>query len=314
MKKLMSKIKRQWRKIKYLDKTQLSYFVVTGFIGAFCLFTAGTYSYFTIIKDLNAATITIAKLKYNLSSTTSGYSEGNISVPAGETKVVDLTLESLNNIETKYALNYSTSESGIEVYYSENLRNNMMGLIGPVGSDITMRVVIVNSGTTAANVNLTATGGYVKNTLTTNITQGYFEADIVVRTVLLDENAENAILEQNFPTKDGEYVYFRTSCSEDVTPSWDNENWKLNLGEISGQIACDVYFKKMAYDVEIYIGLEKKDGSFVLSTEVPSASAYTFNRTECNNSATATWDETARELVLANTTSKTICVGYFKEN
>ncbi len=313
MNKIFSKFKRQWRKIKYLDKTQLSYFVVTGFIGAFCLFTGGTYSYFTITKSLNAATITIAKLNYNLSSTTSGYNDGNISVPAGGTTFVDLTLESLNAIETKYALNYSTSSSDIQVYYSENIKYNMQGVIGPTGSDITMRVVIVNNGASASNVNLTVNGGYVKNNITSNIVNGYFETDITVRTILMDETMSNSIVDQDFPTKDGEYSFFRVQCSQNVGATWDNENWNLSLGEIDTQVACDVYFKKMAYDLETYYGLVKKDGTLEFTQAAPDENLYTFDRAQCNNDSTATWDTENRQLVLSNISNKTICLGYFNE-
>ena len=88
-KKFTSNLKRSWRKLKYLDKTQFNYFIVTSFIGIFCLFTGFSYSRFTVSKYLSAATITIAKLNYTLSSSTSGYSNGSISVGAGETAYVD---------------------------------------------------------------------------------------------------------------------------------------------------------------------------------------------------------------------------------
>lgn len=313
MNKIFSKIKRQWRKIKYLDKTQLSYFVVTGFIGAFCLFTGGTYSYFTITKNLNAATITIAKLSYNLTSTTNGYSNGSISVPAGGTTVVDLTLESLNSIETKYVLNYNSASSDVKVYYSHNNRNNVQGIIGPTGSDVAIRVVIVNNGAGAANVNLTVSGGYIKNTLNpSNITEGYFESDITVRAILMDESMANSIIDQDIPAKDGEYVYFRTQCNENADATWNSESWTLDLG-VEKQVACDVYFKKMGSDIETYYGLIKKDGTVSITSETPSAEQYTFARTECNTNATATWDETNRQLSLSNITDKTICTGYFNE-
>ncbi len=315
MNKIFSKIKRQWRKIKYLDKTQLSYFVITGFIGAFCLFTGGTYSYFTITRNLSAATITIAKLNYNLSSTTSGYTDGSISVPAGGTTIVELTLESLNNIETKYALNYNSLSPDVKVYYSENLKNNMQGTIGATGSDIAMRVVIVNNGAAAATVNFTVNGGYVKNTLgPSNITEGYFEADVTLRTTLLNENMDNALVNQDLPPQNGEYVYFRTQCNENVNATWDNTNWKLDLGEVDKQIACDVYFKKMANDLETYYGLVKKDGTVAISQEAPNETAYTFSKAECNTETTATWNATSKQLELSNLNDKTICIGYFNEN
>ncbi len=42
IKKFTISFKRSWRKLKYLDKTQFNYFVVTGFLGLFCMFTGTT--------------------------------------------------------------------------------------------------------------------------------------------------------------------------------------------------------------------------------------------------------------------------------
>jgi len=82
---------------------------------------------------------------------------------------------------------------------------------------------------------------------------------------------------------------------------------------VEKQVACDVYFKKMGSDIETYYGLIKKDGTVSITSETPSAEQYTFARTECNTNATATWDETNRQLSLSNITDKTICTGYFNE-
>lgn len=309
--KVSNVIKQSFRKLKYLDKTQLNYFIVMSFLLGFCLFTGVTYSYFTFSKHLNAATITIAKLKYNLSSPTSGYTSGNVTVPAGEKIAVDLNLASLNKINTKYALKYSTADSGIKVYYSESYKNNMTGEIGPQGSNITMRVIIVNEGTTSGSVNLTISGGYLQNTLETNITEGYFEEDIVIRTVLLEDSLTNGIIGDSFPPPDGEYAYFKTECSGDATPTWNNAMWELELGEISGRVACDVYFKKMSNDIEVYFALEKNDGTTEYTTSIPDSAMVTFGKTTCNTDATATWDTENRKMNITGIQKKTICIGYY---
>ena len=118
-------LKKAWRKFKYLDKLQFNYFIITSFIGAFCLFTGVTYSAFTISKKLNAAVITIAKLNYTLAEngTSTGYNNGSVSVGAGETVTLNLRLTSSNVSETRYALNY-IEQQGIQVYYSHN--NNLI--------------------------------------------------------------------------------------------------------------------------------------------------------------------------------------------
>jgi hypothetical protein len=314
LKKFTLNIKRSWRKLKYLDKTQFQYFVVTSFIGAFCLFTSTTYSIFTISKYLNAATITIAKLSYTLSSTTTGYSNGNITVAAGDTVYVDLTLKSLNKITTKYALNYSSPSSDVSVYYSENLKNNMSGTIGSSGSSITLRVVIVNSGSASATVNLTVAGGYVKNSLSSNITDGYYEQDLVIRTTLLDENFENATQASEFPDKTGNYAYYKTVCSEDANATWDYANWSLNIEDTSIQMSCDVFFKKMTNDIELYYMLSDANGkNGVLSDSVPNDGTYEYKSVTCSTDATATWDSSNWKFSISGMTENTLCIGYFNK-
>lgn len=307
-------LKQSIKKIKYLDKTQLNYFIVMTFLLGFCLFTGGTYSYFAFSKHLNAATITIAKLSYTLSSTVEGYTNGEVTVAPGETKAFNLTLESLNGINTKYALTYSTTDANVKVYYSENLKNNMAGTIGPRGSNITLRVVVVNEGTSSSSVNLSVKGGYLQNTLTSNITEGYFEQDIVVRSILLDENLGNGLVDQSFPSKDGEYAYLKTECSQNISATWDNENWKLNITEIGSRVACDVYFKKMTNDIETYLAVKNSDGTSTFIKTIPNDGTYSFDHAECNTGATATWNTETWQMNITNMESKTLCVGYFNKN
>ncbi|HBA37431.1 MAG TPA: hypothetical protein DCY94_01780, partial [Firmicutes bacterium] len=187
-KKFATNVKRSFRKIKYLDKTQASYFIVTCFIATFFMFTGITYSYFTFSKSLNAATITIAKLNYTLDSKTEGYKDRLVTVAPGETKFVDLELKSLNAERTKYALNYKSSLDNVKVYYSETLKKNVSGIIGPNGSVIDMRIVIENSDTEKeATIEFDIAGGYLQNTLKSNIENGYFEQDFTMRTHIYDE-------------------------------------------------------------------------------------------------------------------------------
>ncbi len=312
--KVTTVIKNSFKKLKYMDKTQMHYFMVMSFLIMFCLFTGGTYSYFTFSKHLNAATITIARLNYTLSSPSSDYVNGTVSVGAGETKIIELELASHNAVETKYALRYASENSNIKVYYSEEVGNNVMGTIGPTGSTITMKVIIKNTGSTAATVDFTIRGGYIQNTVETNILEGYYENDIVVRTVLFTESLTNGVINQGFPAKDAGYAYLATQCSSGVTTTWDNDAWELTIDEIGQRVACDVYFKKPTKDVEIYFVLKNNDGTVTFSEETPSQDNYTFESTLCNNGATAEWDGTAWEMNASNVTNtQTMCTGYFQQ-
>lgn len=311
--KISNILKQNIRKLKYLDKTQSTYFMVMSFLVAFCLFTGGTYSYFTFSKHLNAATISIAKLNYTLSSTSSDYNQGAITLAAGETKTLELTLNSLNRVATKYALKYSTPSATTKVYYSQSLAYNMTGTIEANGS-ITMRVIIKNDGSSAATVNFTIDGGYIQNTLESNITEGYYEDDIIVRTILFDETLSNGVIGQSFPAKGGEYGYITTKCNDDATAEWDNDKWELNLDAISKRASCDVYFKKIINDIEVVFALAKKDGTVEYATSVPNDGTYTYQSVTCSSGATAEWDGSAWKMNVTNVTDKTICTGRFKQN
>jgi len=309
---IKSDIKRGWRKLKYLDKTQFNYFVVTSFIGAFCLFTGTTYSAFTLSRYLNAATITIAKLNYTLSSSTSGYSNGTISVPAGETVYVDLTLDSLNSATTRYALNYTSTNSSSTAYYSHNLGNNVEGTIAASGQ-ITMRIVLTNTGASADTVTFTISGGYVQNSLTSNITEGFYEQDVVVRTTLYDANFANPTSVSSFPSSSSGYAYYKTECTETVTANWDNDNWYLDLDNMGQQVACDVYFKQLStnYDIEIWYKTTNESGVTTLSSTPPSSSSgLSYLSTTCSTGS-ATWNDSTRTLSVTGTTGQTLCVAEF---
>ncbi len=312
--KLSSLLRQSFRKLKYLDKTQTRYFALMSFLIGFCLFAGTTYSYFTFSKKLNAATISIARLSYNLSSPTSGYQNGQIAVPANGSVTLDLNLSSQNSTETKYALRYTSADPNIKVYYSESLANNMTGIIGPLGSNISMRVIIENKGTADATVNFTVNGGYIQNTLETNITEGFYEADIVVRSILLADDLSNGIVDSGFPTKGSGYAYFRTTCTGPATAKWDEENWKLNLDDIQGKISCDAFFKQVSNDIEVVLAVKKKDGTIEYVESVPNDGTYTFDKAECSTGATPAWDTAAWKLDVTNITEKTICTGYFNEN
>lgn len=315
--RFLKKVKKGYRQLKYLDKTKANYFIVTSFIGLFCTFTMVTYSAFTFSKTLNAAVITVGKLKYTLSSTSPRFSNGVVTLNSGETLIIDLSLSSLNSFQSKYALQYSSQSSDVEVYYSHDIGNNMSGIIGNTGSNINMKIVLVNSGSSSATVNLNVIGGYTHNNLeSSNITIGYYEADIVTRIHELDSNLENDTRVNEVPSENDDYGYLRSVCNSAASPSFDVTNWELNLGAMTNQIACDVYFKEMTEDLEIYYLLQDNGATIVddgeLVTTLP-ASGYTFREASCM-SGTATWNPSNRKLTVSGVTGKNICVAYFNSN
>ncbi len=310
-KKITSSLKRSFKKLKYLDKTQTSYFVVTTFIAVFCMFTSITYSYFTFSKHLNAATITIAKLNYTLKSSTDGYKNQQISVGAGETKVVELSIGSLNSVMTRYAINYTTDNKDVSVYYSENLRKNVSGIIGAEGSLIDLRLVIVNDGEEDATIKFDVDGGYLQNSVKSNITTGYFEQDLTIRTVLYDENFDNPTRVSQFPDRE-DYSFYKAECSNGVDASFDTDNWILHRSDEDKQTSCDVYFKKSTKPLEIYYQiLGNNDTSRITSSKPDNIGLYKYSESMCSSGTIYSFDEATNDFNITEYKANTLCVATF---
>ncbi len=154
-----------------MDRTKARYFAVAVFLSAFCLFTGGTYSYFALSKFLSAATISIAKLNYELTSTDTNFQNNSITVGAGKTVKLTLDLKSLNAQNTKYALDYISDNPNLKVYYVGNMEQNVQGEIGELNSIININIVIKNTGASSETVRFDLKGGYLQNTLESNINE-----------------------------------------------------------------------------------------------------------------------------------------------
>ena len=318
-KKRFKSVKKAYKKFRYLDKTDLKFYAITGFVGVFCTFVATTYSIFTVSKTLDAAVITIAKLNFTMASNDSALSNQVVTVPANQTVIMNIDITSENAEQTKYALNYATNNPNIKVYYSEDYDNNMAGIVG-AGSTVTLRVVFVNEGNTDGTTNLNVAGGYVNNELNSNITEGYYESDIVVRINTFDSITNeggfgNKTQVSTFPAADSGYVYYDTHCNEKATPQWSNSGRTLNLNNITKRISCDTYFKKLENDIEIYYELRDRDGLHsTRATSVPSGQ-YTFQSAHCSNDdAVPSWDSSTNKLSVSNIKEKTLCVALFNAN
>ena len=173
MNKLLRKLKKAYKKIKYRDRLTTRFYITFISISSFILFLGGTYSYFNIFEHDNAAVITISKLKYMLTSTNTDYKENSITVNAGQTLDLTLNLKSLNNIRTRYALVYASPSSDVKVYYDGLRDQNVLGEISTLNSIIDIKLVIENKSSSPQTVTFELKGGYLQNTLDSNITEQY---------------------------------------------------------------------------------------------------------------------------------------------
>ena len=312
-KKKFRLFKNTIRRIKYYDKTQTTYFAVMIFIAGFCLFTGATYSYFTLSGRIGNATITIAKLNYTLESTNSNYANQTLTIAPGETTFLDLDLKSLNAQKTRYALNYDTNFSGVEVYYSESIKKNVDGVIGPNGSIVNMRIVVVNNGSANATVRFDVDGGYLQNTLSSNIVNGYFEKDQTIRYVVYDEDFQSSVVGYDIPSREN-HSYYKAECSNGGEPVWDEINWNFSIGN-EVQTSCDVYFKKTTTGLEKYYNVLGSNGINSISTTKPDRTGeYIYQSSSCSNGAVYSFDESTFEFNVETHEPNTLCIANFTTN
>ncbi len=211
---LKTEIKKNYKKLKFMDKTHLRYFVVCTFISAFCLFTGMTYSIFNFSKYLEAAVVTIAKLKYALTSTNTNFIDNSISIEPGKTLLLNLDLKSLNSQNTKYALDAQSTSEEVSISYVTNREQNVQGEIAGLNSIITIAIALKNKSTESQTVTFDLKGGYLQNTLESNITEKYVPTIMAVTEDYKEnmwsqkENIQTITLEDTLePKADAAYTY-----------------------------------------------------------------------------------------------------------
>lgn len=193
-----------FKKLKYMDKSHSRFFAIMIFLAGFCLFTGVTYSFFALSKYLNSATLSIAKLKYELSSDNERFENSSIVVSAQEKLELNLNIKSLNNALTKYALNYQTDSDLVKIFYKDELEQNVSGTIGSLNSVLNAKIIIINESTENVNISFSIEGGYLQNELVSNINTKYVEESTKTLEVLnLSYSDEVPIFSQISPPLTG---------------------------------------------------------------------------------------------------------------
>lgn len=179
------------KKIRYLDNSKSRFVITMVVIVLFCFFVGGTYAFFHISSKLNSSIITIANLKYQLTSSDEKFQNNSVQVGAGETLEITLDLKSLNSEETRYALDYFSESSDVKVYYKDQKEQNVEGVIGTLNSIININIVIENKSSSPQNVTFEFKGGYSHNILNSNIVDRFIistEKTVKVTWNMINEN------------------------------------------------------------------------------------------------------------------------------
>ncbi len=269
-----------------MDRTKARYFAVAVFLSAFCLFTGGTYSYFALSKFLSAATISIAKLNYELTSTDTNFQNNSITVEAGKTVKLTLDLKSLNAQNTKYALDYISDNPNLKVYYVGNMEQNVQGEIGGLNSIINIKIVIKNTGRSNGAVQFDLKGGYLQNTLESNINEAQPSSPLMAvdnsKLWAHKSYIKKVVFETKISPKEN-YAY-----SYDISQDGDESvmTYLVQNSEDSTYIAYiqsngkTIANKNSKYLFQDFISLESIEGLENLNTSDVTDMSYMFNN--CN--------------------------------
>ena len=122
-----------------------------------------SYAFFTSRSEQHGKlNIVTGTLKYKV--TGSNIINGSITIPGNTTEKLELTLESLNDISSRYELYYETTSNNIEVGYSSDTEDATTGIIGSNGIK-KIGVFVTNPTSSNITVTFNAEGGFAGNAL-----------------------------------------------------------------------------------------------------------------------------------------------------
>ena len=123
-----------------------------------------SYAFFTHRDEQHGKlNIVTGTLDYSIKGV--GVSNNRVNLAAKEVKQITLDIKSLNEIDTKYGLYYTSSNASIKAYYKNNTANLPLGQILKNGNN-KIDLVLVNDTDVAGYIDFTITGGFVGNELT----------------------------------------------------------------------------------------------------------------------------------------------------
>ena len=160
---------KEYLKLKRRSKRFMFGFVVL----MLSIITGFSYAIFMISTDkYRVSEMFIANLMYGInvsdSDNTSTINGKQVTVSAGATEIVNVTLTSLNPIDSNYKLQYKIISGSGKVYYSDRTNWMPYGIISKSNEGVyekTIQVVIENTGTGDLIVELGASGGYSYNSV-----------------------------------------------------------------------------------------------------------------------------------------------------
>lgn len=209
-----------------------NYVIILGLVILAIICFSASYAFFTSINEQHGKlNIVVGDLTYKLESI--DLINDKILVPANTIKKIDISLHSLNNINSKYELYYTLDQenSNIRVGYDINTKDSVLGTID-ANSSKEISVIVRNESDLSSTISFNVMGGLINDELvlangnSLNQVVGRYNAynigDSVTATdgskwhVLenSDEISSTVVLLSDFNlNSDGSY---NTSCGKDI--------------------------------------------------------------------------------------------------
>ena len=216
-----------------------------GFLTLYINTSYGLFKKKDYLTDINFVTGT---LDYKIES--SNLTNNNITVDAGNEYKLNLTLTSLNPIDSKYELYYlidgkKVTNNDIEIGYTEDSIDSVKGIIagndGTINSNSSKNITvsIKNNSTKAVTITLGCEGGLINNELI--MTKGnslntlIINGDIMLAYTYTGTNTKP----NKFPDSDDGYYVKELTCTGG-TAIWDNDNWSMKITSTSdSSLSCN---------------------------------------------------------------------------
>ncbi len=236
----------------YLQNKRL--IVLSSFVVLVSLLTILNYTFsaFTNRSENRIANIKVADMEYSLSINDI---PGTI-ITANKNNVTktNISITSLNNIESKYELiynicsdstctNFINKPENLNIEYSSRTPNTISGAIVPSGNK-NIRIITTNNTNDTYYIKLDINAGYIHNTLALKnlITTEYNEEDVKIAAIIDGEISTTFPTNNNYGTK--------VTCTTNDGPSnatgtasWNGTKWILNVSGVdSGRTICNVEF------------------------------------------------------------------------
>ena len=208
-----------------MDKKKIIYIEIILVLTVILSITYFSYAFFTR-QDIQNGKLNIVTGTLSYKITSSDLDSNNtLFLSANESKKIELTITSLNDINSKYELYYQTSDN-IVVNYKTSTTSLPSGTING-GQSIKVTVIAKNNANSTGTVKFGVAGGFINNNLSLESNQSKILVDNYISTNLVTylKGLSNSSVVQDDLTTDKNMRYVGLNPNNYVT--FNGEKWRI---------------------------------------------------------------------------------------